>query len=244
MKESQPVNELSTRSESQPISSLDTSNPSPKKRVKIVDVSPAAFQFLISHFYSNNPSINKEIVGSLTYASRKYLLNGLHKSCLSFMDILLENSEISSFLKIIEEMFTYGLKEDIEKVLLKNKKIWTRLIESYNFKLLPLHFVKIILESDELNIIEENIWEACIKWAKFKFERKHSIPTSPKDNPLDGGESKSSEYDDEIDEEMMDKSLPAEGEKESESLYCTVHTQQKGPRVAGKSHVVFFATLT
>ncbi len=61
---------------------------------------------------------------------------------------------------------------------------------------------------------------------------------------IDVGESKSSEDDDEMGEEMMDSTLPDKGDEKGESLYCTVHTPQKGDASLKYRRLFFFATLT
>ncbi len=48
-----------------------------KKIVKIEDIHPLAFEFLISFFYNLNPSLNENIVVSVLYVAKKYLIAGL-----------------------------------------------------------------------------------------------------------------------------------------------------------------------
>ncbi len=71
-------------------------------------------------------------------------------------------------------MYIYGLKEDCKLVLDGNKEKWSRIIESYNFKLLAMPFVKLLLASDDLTLTEEELWDASIKWSKYRFDKEHS----------------------------------------------------------------------
>ncbi len=84
-------------------------------------------------------------------------------------------SDPNSFLKILVELYTYGLKDESLELLEGGKKNWSILITSDNFALLPLFFLEATLRSDLLTLTEEILWDRCIVWAKYQFDREHSI---------------------------------------------------------------------
>ncbi len=157
-------------------STLSTENlvSHPKKFVRLPDISPGAFKFLKSLFYSTQPSLNKSIVSSVTYASKKYLLARLHKSCLQFIACLLPNDS-PGFIEILVELRNYGLKDESQALLEGSEKYWSLLITSRQFRLLPFIMVKAILRNNKLTLTEEIIWDNCLKWAKYQFERDNSM---------------------------------------------------------------------
>ncbi len=58
-----------------------------------------------------------------------------------------------------------------------NKENWSKLIIYRNFKLLPLSLVQVLLESDDLTRTEEVLWDNAVLWAKYQFEKDHSMPS-------------------------------------------------------------------
>ncbi len=59
-------------------------------------------------------------------------------------------------------------------------------IKTQSFKCLPLDFMKHVLEKNALTSTEEEIWEYCVKWSKYQFEKKSTMPKAL-NNDLDSG---------------------------------------------------------
>ncbi len=129
----------------------------PKKVVRIEDISPEAFRFLRSYFYSNKPSLNASIVASVMYASRKMLLDSLHKACVDFIKGLPAMGDLPSFGKAISEAFSFGLKDECLSIFDESKKEWSKIVRSAGFKYLPLPIVETLVASDNLALWENSI---------------------------------------------------------------------------------------
>ncbi len=178
MSEAQPSMDMDVDN-SQSMSSTENFVPRPKRVVRIEDLSPAAFKFLKSLFYGTKPTLNKGIAANVTYAAKKYLLTILHNSSMDFISRLLP-SDISGFLKVLNDLHIHGLKDECKDLLERNKKLWSSFITSPNFKLLPYVLIEAILRSNELCLTEEVLWDSCVLWAKYQFEKANSVS-----NPLD-----------------------------------------------------------
>ncbi len=176
LQEAQP--QLTFNNEDDDIQSISSIENHPKKFVRIPDISPKAFSFLRSLFYSQSPVLKTSFVASVAYASKKYFLSHLFKACMDYTQNLLMESTISEFLKVISQFCNYGLKDDALTLVKDSPNtVWNELMNSTHFNEFPLPILKLVLESDDLTIIEEGIWDRCILWAKYQFETKNKMYT-------------------------------------------------------------------
>ncbi len=87
----------------------------------------------------------------------------------------LSTKDISGFLKVLSELYSYGLKDEVISLLQKTKKHLSDFISSGNFKLLPMVIIQRILGRDDLTLTEEILWDNCVAWAKYRHEKSDSI---------------------------------------------------------------------
>ncbi len=110
LQEAQPTMDVIAEN-SQSIASTDNLLPRPKKFVRLDDVSPDAFEYLKSFFYTTQPTLNKSLVASVTYLAKKYLLTPLYELSVAFISDL-PPRDIPGFLKVLIELDNHGLKDE------------------------------------------------------------------------------------------------------------------------------------
>ncbi len=92
-------------------SSTDNLLSSPKKRVRLDDVSPSSFQYLVRLFYATQPPLTPSIVAGVIYLAQKYLLTHLYAVCVAYISDLAEQCD-PVFLQVIADVYRYGLKDE------------------------------------------------------------------------------------------------------------------------------------
>lgn len=61
--------------------------------IKIPDVTPNAFDFLIKYIHGLNPTVTKENVVDILYLSKKYLIQTIENACLTVLKAIFETIE-------------------------------------------------------------------------------------------------------------------------------------------------------
>lgn len=131
--------------------------------IKIVDVSINGFKDFLTIFYLDTVKITSENVAQFTYLCDKYNVPRGLEMC---EDFLLENSKIDDVCTHLTMAVKYNLK------LLQiqcEEKIRVNAVEVFKldgFIDVNVIVLKVILQIDDLNCLEEDIFNACIKWAE------------------------------------------------------------------------------
>lgn len=146
--------------------------------VKIVDVSIDGFKDFLTIFYLETVKITSENVAQFTYLSDKYNVPRGLEMC---EDFLLENPEIDDVCTHLRMAVDYNLKllqiQCEEKIRINAVEVF----KSDGFIGVKLIVLKVILQIDNFNCLEEDIFNGCMDWAENVCTRE-GICTSNKQN--------------------------------------------------------------
>lgn len=146
--------------------------------IRIVDASIDGFKDFLTIFYLETVKITNENVAQFTYLSDKYNVPRGLEMC---EDFLLENSEIDDVCTHLTMAVKYNLKllqiQCEEKIRINAVEVF----KSDGFIDVNVIVLKVILQIDNLNCLEEDIFNACMSWAENSCAREY-ICTSNKQN--------------------------------------------------------------
>ena len=137
-------------------------------KIPISDIEPEAFKGVLKYCYCNDPELNEDNIVFIKQIADKYQINGLSKLCdKQFLDYINHNN----ICKLLNESVLFKLDKFI-KICMKsisNKNIgkYTKqIIESSYFMNMNINSIKLFIQSDDLLINEEKLWDVLLKWSR------------------------------------------------------------------------------
>ena len=142
-----------------------------KKEIEIEDCeNPDDFLEFLSLIYNKKANVTWKNIEQLSYLRKKYMINVEAKL---FSD-LLNNFDPIKWLKVLQICVTMGEKEMIEKCMTEIRSKLGFLVKTKEFLLLDQPSLKVILEEDQLDISEIDLFKAVDKWCSHQVELKGS----------------------------------------------------------------------
>ncbi len=134
------------------------------------DIQSLSFKSVINYAYGNDPEITASNVLSVRYICDKYQMKSLGSLCESYFSKFLKSENLCYLLNgavlIKSNQFIQTCQDAIELFANEADKI----IKSNGFLQLSLNAMILFLQSDVINIKEEQLWEYTIKWAQYQYE--------------------------------------------------------------------------
>ena len=142
----------------------------PGAEVEIVDIDASAFESVIKYAYCNDPVLTADNFMPILYICDKYQISSMKRMCDRHFDELLTSQNICT---LLDQLISFNLSSWIKKIetLLSKKRRnlkASEILESSGFRSMSAKAMVIFLQSDGLNIKEEDLWEAVVKWAEHK----------------------------------------------------------------------------
>ena len=132
--------------------------------IEINNISAEAFKFIRDFFYDLNPELTFENVINVLNASKIYQIEPIRIQCNEFLNKIDNFSDLLTVLK----QFGYGLEQELDELLKSNNNLLQEngkeIIESDTFKALPFFMAKKFIESDNLGVSEEDLWNNTKHW--------------------------------------------------------------------------------
>ncbi|XP_045172403.2 BTB/POZ domain-containing protein 6-B-like [Mercenaria mercenaria] len=143
--------------------------------VLIEDIKPDALKIVLRFIYSDSAELNGNNVLSCLYAAKKYCLQGLIEKCSAFLE---DHIDADNVCEVHEQAIFYDMKSLQQKCfdfILENA---SDVFLSTSFLDLSHNTLVSLLKSDKLSEDEENIFSACVKWARNKCKLDNKDPSA------------------------------------------------------------------
>ncbi len=139
----------------------------PRKHVRIEDVSPEAFGWILRNLTKPTLPKNPSILANIFYIIDKYMIDSLRKD---YLFLVGNTTKPSDLCELFKELLKIGLYKVMESIIaeLRNATAlkWLELLPTLPLKL-ALATVEFLPAVDE-----DLIWEGCVKWAKGQVKEK------------------------------------------------------------------------
>ncbi len=133
--------------------SLDSSENIPRKRVRIEDVSPGAFKWVLGCVYALSPTLDGVNCAEVLYATEKYLLKDLFEFTMTHVKrtVFTRPLKLDALVSLLRDLALCGMI-DVRKRLMDelDTSDFDTLLSSPHFKELPMETVEKILKNDEM----------------------------------------------------------------------------------------------
>ncbi|XP_053375218.1 BTB/POZ domain-containing protein 6-B-like [Mercenaria mercenaria] len=143
--------------------------------VLIEDIKPDTMKIVLRFIYSDSAELNGNNVLSCLYAAKKYCLQGLIEKCSAFLE---DHIDADNVCEVHEQAIFYDIKS-------LQQKCFDFILENATDVFLSKSFLEIshdtlvsLLKSDELSEDEENIFSACVEWARNKCKLDNKDPSA------------------------------------------------------------------
>ncbi len=143
----------------------------PRKHVRIEDVSPEAFGWILDNLI--NPTLPKDpcVLANILYACDKYMMESLNIDYLTLIKkALFELEKITSLCQLFEALRKIGLQKIVESFIAYfPKQFGSKWMQAFS----KLSLEVALLTVQCLGKVEEEpIWRACVNWAKGQVKKK------------------------------------------------------------------------
>ena len=173
----------------------------PNSIVSIPDIDVKGFKGVLDFAYCKDPSITVENVVSISNVAQKYQISTLSPICAKYFSTFIDKTSICSLINDAANLHLTHLIETCAKAMQESLGYHAKEItESEAFLKMGLPAMKVFLQMDYLQIKEEELWEAVLKWAKHRQHEKKEVADftegaepSSKRQKLNDGSAKSKE---------------------------------------------------
>ncbi|XP_053373261.1 BTB/POZ domain-containing protein 6-like [Mercenaria mercenaria] len=137
--------------------------------IHVPDIEPEIFRALLRFIYTEDSTINEENAMSLLYSAKKYEISRLTEKCKDYLNTQLS---IDNVCVILHHAHTFDESELEQKCLKFIFANGDNVLKSDGFFSLPKEILQKIIESDNLNADELNIYDTCKRWAVEQQKQK------------------------------------------------------------------------
>eukprot|EP01084_Bolivina_argentea_P022166 41195_1 len=156
----------------------------PNVEIEIPDIDSKAFKLVLKYAYCNEPQLTVKNVINVAKISQKYQILLLSKVCEKFLSKKLKDN---NFCHVFNKTVQYKLTSCIE---ICRKALETHLLHTYRsypclsmsniistngFLQMDLGSIQQMLKWNCLNVNEEILWSAVVKWVNFQTKHVHII---------------------------------------------------------------------
>ncbi|XP_041361154.1 BTB/POZ domain-containing protein 2-like [Gigantopelta aegis] len=138
--------------------------------VNIPDVDVTVFNLFLRFVYADDVTVKSDNVMYLLYLAIKYSTGKLEDVCLKFLNTFLNAKNVCTILEQAKFFNADGLRNTAIKYIMENGK---SAMESSDFLNLSQTSVLDVVKSDDLQVDEEEVFQAAFGWAKHQCEQKH-----------------------------------------------------------------------
>ncbi|XP_071096866.1 BTB/POZ domain-containing protein 6-like [Haliotis cracherodii] len=145
--------------------------------VTIPDIEADIFKEFLRYVYTDRANISGETVTGLMYTSRKYSQDALFNLCVTFLEQSLSEDNVC---QILEQCHVYGeldLEQNALKILTEGGM---RVTKSVGFVNLCPDCVDQFVRSENLDLKEEDVFDAVLSWARERC-REEGVSDTPED---------------------------------------------------------------
>ena len=144
-----------------------------RKEVIIPGVSSNIMKLIIDYAYTRDITITPDNIEQLLPAADQFHVNGLVKACCDYLASELTPENCIGIFKFARTYYCHNLERTSFRFLMQNfSEVFTH---SSEFLQLPVDEVCYILESDELNVKnEEIVFDSVLRWIDYDPERRKS----------------------------------------------------------------------
>eukprot|EP01083_Nonionella_stella_P305302 1064478_1 len=140
----------------------------PNSEVAIKDIDHVAFQCILNFAYNNDPKITPQNVLSVIHICDKYQISLLRPLCDQYFSTCLNTTNLCALLNDAVQLKSDDTIQKCMACLQKNCNESMTIIKSDAFLQLSLNAMKLFLQSDHLQITEDELWKYVIKWVEYQ----------------------------------------------------------------------------
>ena len=137
--------------------------------IRIPDIDVTGFEAVLAFAHCRTPQITIENVVSINHICRNYQITSLSPICDRFFESFISKETVCS---LLNDSVRYKVDEYVDKCkdAVQNKlcRDAREIVTTDGFKSMELEAMKIFLQFDELNITEENLWDAVLEWKDYR----------------------------------------------------------------------------
>eukprot|EP01080_Neovahlkampfia_damariscottae_P001981 gene1981-1489_t len=139
------------------------------KEIKIPNISYDIFVLFIEYLYTGNILITKEIVMQLLPVADQYNVDNLRRGCFEFLvKNINKDSVIQMLLEAQDGKYRFNCDELISKCLKFIEKNTSDVIKTPQFFLFEERTVLEMVQSNNLNVEEIDLFKAIIRWGNYR----------------------------------------------------------------------------
>eukprot|EP01084_Bolivina_argentea_P061344 112099_1 len=151
--------------------------------VIIPDVEPQIFECILNYSYANDPKITLQNVLSLLKTCDKYQIDSLSKICLNyFRSCVTQNNFCTYFVEAIKFNLTNAISVCLEYLHQLQHLEVQNILKSDGFLKMNVKVMMTFLKTDPLQITEEELWEAVVKWANYQSINNSQLESKSNDD--------------------------------------------------------------
>eukprot|EP01083_Nonionella_stella_P069884 186571_1 len=145
--------------------------------IEISNISVQAFVFIRDFFYDLNPQLSFRNVVKVLNAAKIYDIQLIQTQCNAFLGTI---DNVNDLLSVVQQFGDEtSLQNELNQVLETNVALLqnngSQIVESDVFKALPFFMAKRFIESDDLGIKEEDLWNNTKQWFASNAEELKQI---------------------------------------------------------------------
>jgi hypothetical protein len=148
------------------------------REIKIPNISYDIFVLFIEYLYTGNILITKEIVMQLLPVADQYNVDNLRRACFEFLvKNINKDSVIQMLLEAQDGKYRFNCDELISKCLKFIEKNTSDVVKTTQFFLFEERTVMEMVQSNNLNVDEIDLFKAIIRFLFFFFKTKDGAIT-------------------------------------------------------------------
>ncbi len=121
------------------------------------------------YVYTDDTAITAANVTGLLYTSRKYVVESLQESCEEFVEMSLSQENVC---EVLQHCHGYGELDLEQKALNILKQSGVKVLQTEGFLSLSYVHLREFLQSDELAIEEEDLYEGVMSWVRERCKEE------------------------------------------------------------------------
>ncbi|CAH0395150.1 unnamed protein product [Bemisia tabaci] len=156
---------------------------SPASEIEVPDIEPEAFYELLRFIYCEKVKFHSSSpdAHSILYAAKKYDVEALKNKCVEFLSSTLSNSNVcfrlmkARYLQESEliDLCCKTLSKTASTAISRYYTTTSTTSHEESFHAVDIETICFILEMDQLNIEEVDLYKAILSWADFECERQN-----------------------------------------------------------------------
>lgn len=138
-----------------------------------INISDCEYQGMMELFrfiYSDEVTLNADIVMQVLYLAKEYMLPSLVDKCTEYLG---ENLDASNVFHVLPEAQKYEEKDLVDECWTVIDKHGNEAVKSDAFVTIEISLLEKLIERDSLNVTELELFKAVDCWARYECEKKN-----------------------------------------------------------------------